>query len=397
MKGLLYYGKDDLRFSNKIPIPQIKHPEEVLIKVHWCGICGTDLLEYSKGPVFFSKCGHQHGHPISGKKLPQTMGHELSGEIVQMGPSVHNIRSDLKKGDLVVVEPTNYCKDISRFELENNHQHSPCMECEACKLGLTNLCEHNGLFGLGVHDGGLAEYIVVGAHHIVKVPDFVPNDCAALVQPLAVSWHAVRVNNFKPGSTAIVIGAGAIGLGCILSANAFDSSLVVCSEPAKIRREQAESLGAVAFNPMGLKNNLEAIKELKKLTPDQAGFDFAFDCSGNSITFDTALKVLKPRGTLVNLAIWPDKPINFFPMDMTSGEKRVTGSMCYTIEDFEGIIDAMSTGKISKDHLKTLITKKVEIENGINGGFHELIENKDKHIKILITPMKINEDGEAVD
>ncbi|ODV58169.1 2,3-butanediol dehydrogenase [Ascoidea rubescens DSM 1968] len=397
MKGLLYYGKDELKFSNEIPRPKITHPEEVLIKVHWCGICGTDLLEYVKGPVFFDKVG-PHGHPISGIRLPQTMGHELSGEIVEIGSDVAKIRSDLNIGDNVVCEPTNYCKDKKRWPESDSSLRAlktGTSECEACRLGLTNLCEDNGLFGLGVHNGGLAEYIVVAAHHIVKVPSFVPLDCAALVQPLSVSYHAFRVNDFKEGSSALIIGAGAIGLGCILAANAFDASKVVCSEPAKIRREQAEKFGVTPFNPMDYRSNEEAIRELKKLSPGGSGFDYAFDCSGLPITFNTGLAALKPRGTLVNLAIWPHKPIDFYPMAMTSGEKRITGSMCYTIEDFEGIIDCMAKGKMPIEHLREFITKKVPIEDGVEGGFIDLIKNKDIHIKILISPM--TENGEITE
>ncbi|ODV64082.1 2,3-butanediol dehydrogenase [Ascoidea rubescens DSM 1968] len=398
MKGLLYYGKNDLRYSPEIPIPVINDPDEVMIKVHWCGICGTDLLEYIKGPVFFTKIDEKTGHPMTGIKLPQTMGHELSGEIVELGPNVKNIRDDLSVGDNVVCEPTIYCKDKKRFPNSLVNKSSPhgSEECESCNLGYTNICKDSAIFGLGAHPGGLAEYVVVGAHHIVKVPDWIPLDVAALVQPLAVSFHSVRVNTFKPGSSAVVVGAGAIGLGCILAASAFDASLIVCSEPAKVRREQAALLGATTFNPFDYKDNDEAVRELKKLSPNGAGFDLAFDCSGFPITFDTALAVLKPRGELVNLAIWPHKPIDLYPMDFTNGEKKITGSMCYTVEDFAGVIEAMDKGKMPLEKLRKLITKKVEIQNGVEGGFKELYQNKDKHIKILISPLKINENGDAV-
>lgn len=389
MRGILYYGPNNLKFSDKIENPKINNPNEVIIKVAYCGICGTDLLSYKKGSSFFNAIDPQKGHPLSGKFLPQIMGHEISGTVVEVGEKV----TDYKVGDKVVVEPTCYCEDKPRFQKEYEEFAN---YCSSCKDDLTNLCEEMGITGLGCQDGGLAEYMVTAEHHLVKIPDWIPLDVAALVQPLAVCFHAIRIAKFKKDSTVLVVGGGSIGIGCILAAKAYGARSIVCSEPAKIRREHAAGLGAQVFNPSEFKDKADQIANLKKLSEDGKGFDYAFDCSGFPITFHTALGCLKTRGTMVNVAIWTPKPMDFYPMDITGSEKTITGSMCYTIEDFKAVMDALEHKKVSVDLFYKLITKKVELEDAIEGGFEELYHNKDKHIKILITPKKL-ENGKEVE
>ncbi|GMM33759.1 hypothetical protein DASC09_010840 [Saccharomycopsis crataegensis] len=408
MRGVLYYGPNDLRFSKDIPMPTISHPDEVMIKISYCGICGTDLLSYKKGSHFFDKIHPDTGHPLTGKKLPQVMGHEFSGTIVAVGDSVR-AEGKFNLGDDVVCEPTCYCADKPRWPDSKiakdapppkNDHNSICghPNCEYCEEGMTNICEHMGITGLGCTDGGLAEYVVVSKHHLVKVPKWIPMDCAALVQPLSVSYHAFRTCGFKKGSSALIVGCGSIGIGCILSAQAFGAGKIVCSEPAQVRREQAKALGVDAvYNPKDSGDDFsKTVQTLKSLSPGGRGFDYAFDCSGFPITFKTGLDCIKARGKLVNLAIWPTNPMDFYPMDFTSGEKSITGSMCYTLEDFEGVINAMADHRISLENCKKLITKKVMLEDAVDGGFEELVRNKDNHVKILITP-KTLKDGKEVD
>lgn len=400
MRGVLYRGPGKLSFSDKIDVPKINHPDEVLVKISYCGICGTDLLCYKTETNFFKKLDPKTGHPLSGLNYPVVMGHEFSGTIVEVGANVAK-SGEVKVGDHIVCEPTCYCRDKPRWPNSVVAKSGKDINslCEACEMGLTNLCEEMGITGLGCANGGLAEYVVISAHHAVKVPDFIPLEIAALVQPLAVSYHAFRTLGFKKGSSVLIVGCGSIGIGCILAAQAFEAGSIVCSEPAEIRRMQAKNLGVDAtFNPLGAGELDAIVDQLKKLSPEGRGFDYAFDCSGFPITFDTGLQSLKFRGKLVNLAIWPDnRPMtDFYPMDFTSGEKTITGSMCYTIEDFEGVIKAMTENKISLDNCKKLITKKVMLEDAVQGGFEELLQHKDKHMKILITPKKLV-DGKEVD
>lgn len=309
------------------------------------------------------------------------MGHEMSGIVSEVGPKV----TKFKAGDHVVVEAGCGCLDTHRFKDSKFHGSI----CNACKRGMVNCCAHAGFTGLGVLGGGFAEKVLVSEQHCIALPKDIPLDVAALVEPLSVSWHAVSTSGFQRGQTACVLGAGPIGLATILVLKGFGASKIVVSELAQIRRDLAESLNVQTFNPA--EHGKDAIDELRKIPEGQDGFDFAFDCSGVKPTFDTALKVTTFRGTSVNLAIWGDKPIDYHPMDITLQEKKLTGSIGYTVQDFQGVVDAIHEGRIPMSDCKHLITGKQKLENGWEKGFLELMNHKESNIKILLTP---NSNGE---
>lgn len=380
MRGFLYYGNNNAKFSNEVPEPKIKTPNELILDVAFCGICGSDVHELLDGPIFFPKEGK--GHELSNIPAPQCMGHEFSGIVREIGSEV----TKFKPGDHVVVEATAHCSDRKRFPENNPRIDTPT--CEECKNGLTNICKYGSFTGLGVSDGAFAERIVVGEEHVLKIPDSLPLDIAALVEPLSVAWHAVRLSGFKAGQSALVIGSGPIGLATILALQGHNAGIIVASEPAKIRREQAEKLKVNAVvNPMEYD---DAIAQLKQLSgPKGNGFDYTFDASGIQVTYTTSIKALAPHGTAVNIAIWPDRYINTKPMDLTFHEKFYCGSMGYTPKDFEQVIEALADGRIDIEKCKTLITGKISLEDTYEKGFLELINNKDRNIKILVTPQKI--------
>lgn len=120
------------------------------------------------------------------------------GTVAKVGPGV----TQFKVGDKVVVEPTGTCRDRYRWPTSPNVDKE---WCAACKRGLYNICSYLGLCGAGVQSGGFAERVVINESHCYKVPEFVPLDVAALIQPLAVCWHAISVCDFKAGSTALII------------------------------------------------------------------------------------------------------------------------------------------------------------------------------------------------
>ncbi|QGN16397.1 (2R-3R)-2-3-butanediol dehydrogenase [Kluyveromyces marxianus] len=375
MRALAYFGKKDIKFTNDLKEPTIGVDDEVEINVAWCGICGSDLHEYLDGPIFFPEDGKTHD--VSGLGLPQAMGHEMSGIVSKVGSKVKNV----KPGDRVVVEATGSCLDHYRWE---GSAHAKDGNCAACSRGYYNCCAHLGFMGLGVHSGGFAEKVVISERHIVKIPDSLPLDVAALVEPISVSWHAVRISHLQEGQSALVLGAGPIGLATILALQGHGASKIVVSEPAEIRRRQAAKLGVETFNPM--EHGDDAVEILKKMAPGGEGFDFAYDCSGVKATFDTGVHAVTFRGMYVNIAIWGHKPIDFRPMDVTLQEKFITGSMCYTVEDFKAVVAAFADGRIEVDKARHLITGKQKIEDGFEKGFDELMNHKEKNIKILLTP-----------
>ncbi|VEU19703.1 DEKNAAC100221 [Brettanomyces naardenensis] len=374
MKGLLYYKSGDLRYSEEVPEPIVVNDNDVKIKIAYCGICGTDLHEYLEGPIFFPKPGAMD--KISGFKLPLCPGHEMSGVVTEVGSKVTNV----KPGDHVVVEASSHCSDRARYK-ETVSQDIPF--CSACKAGKPNICKDLNFLGLGTGSGGFGQFVVYGADHVLKLPDFMPLDVSALCEPISVAWHAVELAKFKPGQTALVLGGGPIGLAAILALKGHKAGRIVVSEPALIRRQFAQKLGAEVFNPLDHK---DAISDLKNLLPETEGFDASFDCSGVPVTFQTSIEALGPGGIAVNVAIWADKPIQYIPMDLTYQEKFATGSMGYVVKDFAEVIHAFEEGLIPVESARVLITGKVTPKETVQKGFKELIDHKEANVKILVTP-----------
>lgn len=378
MKAIVFYAPRDVRYVPDYPEPQVQHPLDVKLKIHYCGICGSDLHEYTDGPTFFAPAGE--AHQISDKEYPHVMGHEMSAEVIEIGSGVDSV----KVGDSVVVEVTGTCMDRERFEDAPN---ADVEKCEACTDGHYNACLYLGLTGLGFTDGGFAEYVVTSATKLVKFDRTkIDYDVAALIQPLAVSWHAVRLSGFEEGQTALVLGGGPIGLTTIFALKGHGAAHIVVSEPSTRRRELAESLGVKTFDPSG-KLVEECVAALKAMTPDGFGFHKSFDCSGVPATFDTSLQALRIRGVATNVAVWAHKAVNYYPMMTTWLEKSVKGLICFVKLDFEEVARAIESGAINPRELATLISAKIPLERAVKDGIDELVHNKEKHIKLLFTPL----------
>lgn len=375
MKAIVFHDKGDLRYEEDYPEPQLVNDTDVKLKVHYVGVCGSDLKEYTAGPIFFKP----DGHPISGQRAPMVMGHEISAEVVSVGKAV----TDFQVGDKVVVEVTGTCHDSDRFPEADRFGSE---QCEACHSGNYNACDFLALTGLGFNDGGLAEYLVTDASKLVKFDENkIPMDVAALIQPIAVAWHAVRVSQFNKGDTALILGGGPIGLATLLALRGHEAGSIVISEPAEMRRKLALKLGAQVYDPTG-KSVAETISDLKAMSPNGKGFNRSFDCSGFPATFETGIKTLTVRGVATNVAMWAKKVVEYEPMHVTFAEKYVTGSICFVKQDFEETVAAFESGLIPVDVARLLISSKVALSNGIAGGFDELLNNKAAHVKILFTP-----------
>lgn len=218
----------------------------------------------------------------------------------------------------------------------------------------------------------------------------VPDDIAALVEPLAVAWHGVRQSRISEESKpqVLILGGGPIGLCTIfaLKGHKVDVNNIVLSEPAAARRELAESFGVKTFNPIDSHSKEDQIKQLVGMTTGNAGFTHVYDCCGNKITFNTMVKSLCAGGVGTNIAIWPHVPVDLFPMDLTLNELVLTASMCYTRIDFELVIKAFEDGLIDPKEVEKLVTKRVSLKDGIEQGILDLINNKEKYVKILLHP-----------
>jgi (R,R)-butanediol dehydrogenase/meso-butanediol dehydrogenase/diacetyl reductase len=354
MKAALWYGKNDVRVE-EIEEPQVVK-DSVKIKVKWCGICGSDLHEYLGGPIFIPV---GQPHPLSGNVAPVVLGHEFSGEVVEVGEGV----SKLKPGDRVAVEPI-----------------VACGKCPACREGKYNLCSSLGFHGLCGSGGGFAEYTVFPVEFVHKIPDNMSYEQAALIEPMAVALHSIRVADFRTGDTALVLGSGPIGLATIECLKAAGASLVVVLQRKSVRQEYAKRAGAdVVLDP----NEVDVAAEVKKLT-DGVGVDTAFETTGAEVGFNIGLDSVKFEGTLVITSIW-EKPMNFNPNVLVFQEKKIVGTLAYRHE-FPATIAQMSDGRIKA---QGYVTKKILLDDIVKEGFGTLTgPEKKSHVKIIITPDK---------
>ncbi|OAL40307.1 hypothetical protein AYO20_00043 [Fonsecaea nubica] len=351
MNAVRFYGQRDIRLD-QIPVPAVK-PGQVKIAPKFCGICGSDLHEYLGGANLIPQEGHPH--PITGETLPLTLGHEFSGVVEEVGEGVEKV----KPGDRVCVQPTIY--DGS---------------CRACKRGLVNCCDKNGFVGLSGWGGGLCEHMVVPESCVKPLPDNIPLEVGALIEPLAVGWHAVDISPYKDGDSVLVLGGGPIGLAVVQALVGRGCKNIIVSEVSGRRREFAKQFGAHhVIDPV----KADVVEEVEKLTGGE-GADVGFDAAGVQVAVDTAFKAIKARGTLVNIAVW-EKRATLQMNDIVFRERGYMGVATYALGDFEAVIKAISTGAMKP---AGMITKTIKLDQVAEEGFKTLIEDKENHVKILV-------------
>lgn len=346
MKALRWHGLKDLRLEN-IEEP-VASPGKVKIKVEWCGICGSDLHEYVAGPIFIPQGAP---HPLTGDKAPIVMGHEFSGQVVEVGEGVTRV----KAGDRVVIEPI-----------------FACGECDICKQGYYNLCPSMGFLGLAGGGGGFSEYVAADEVMVHKIPDSVSFEQGALVEPAAVALHAVRQSKLKVGDKAAVFGAGPIGLLVIEALKASGASEIYAVELSEERKQKAAELGAIVIDP----KEFDVVEELHKRT--NGGVDVAYEITGVGPVLTQALNSTKVDGELMIVSIW-EKEAALMPNDIVMKERRVSGIIGYR-NVFPAVISLMAKGFFSADKL---VTKRIKLDQVVEEGFEALLKEKNQ-VKILV-------------
>ncbi|KAF1916963.1 sorbitol dehydrogenase [Ampelomyces quisqualis] len=349
MNALRFHGKGDLRYE-KIPIPQVK-AGQVKVKPAWVGICGTDLHEYLGGANLCPTTPH----PITGETIPLTFGHEFSGTVEEVGQGVTNYNP----GDRVVIQPIIYDDT-----------------CSACEEGLQNCCWQNGFIGLSGWGGGLADHIVVPQSTLYHLPPNVPLEIGALVEPLAVGWHAVKLSPFQRGASCLVLGGGPIGISTILALKAKGCDNILVSEPSPTRQAFARNFGAHhIIDP----TTTDLVQRTRALTAGK-GAHIVFDCAGVQAALNQAVHATRARGTIVNIAIW-ERPCSINTNDFNFKERTYMGVATYAVGDFKEVLDALADGRLRP---ADMITRRIGLAEVEEKGFKSLIHDKDNQVKILV-------------
>lgn len=306
MKSIVYKSAQEVVVEEK-PLPAIT-AGEVLIKVAYAGVCGSDMNIY------------QGVHPRA--QAPLIMGHEFSGTVEAGHPT-------LAKGTPVTVYPL-----------------LSCGHCEPCLNGYAHVCNTLRLIGIDC-DGAMAEYVKVPVDKVLAIPPTLPLKLGAFIEPLAVGVHAVRRSGYKPGDRAVVFGAGPIGLCVAACLQYFGASQVIVIEAHPHRLDVARQLGFTAIDA----GNEDIRARVRECTAG-ANADFAFDCAAHPSVQTVLMDVLKVQGTAVIVGSYK-KPPEVDLLKVEFKELTVIGIRVYERRDFEIATQILQSGSIDFDRMLT--------------------------------------------
>ena len=347
MKGARIYGIRDVRVE-ECPIPEIRTPNDVIVKIKAVGFCGSDISRYAKlGP-----------HTVGA-----ILGHEFSGVVVEIGRNVINV----KVGDGVAACPS-----------------TPCFTCEYCKKGEHSRCEN--LLVLGAkEDGGFAEYVRLHSRSVLKLPEGLDFETAAGIEPACVALHGFYRTKIQAGDTVAVLGVGSIGLFAVQCAKIFGASKVIAIDIFDEKLPIAKQLGAdLCINS----NDVDLIKVIKEMT-DGKGVDIAIESAGTPYTSAQVFSLPKKGGTVVSIGIpYGDVlvPREHFEKIIRS-ELTVLGSWNavagpYPGKEWQIALHFMQEGRI---RVKPMVTHRISLDE-IPETF-EKIYKRDKFFgKIMVFP-----------
>jgi (R,R)-butanediol dehydrogenase / meso-butanediol dehydrogenase / diacetyl reductase len=353
MKAAVWHGRQDVRVE-EVHDPPAPTKGQLQVKVAWCGICGTDLHEYMGGPLYIPT---SEAHPLTGVRAPVIIGHEMSGRIIALGEGVEGFNV----GDRIAA-----CPIIG------------CGECRWCKTGSMAQCDKVAFLGTSWWGGGFSERLNLYAYQCYHLPDSMPDEIGALVEPFSSTARAVIRAGVGLEDNVAIVGSGPIGLMSLLAAVILGAKRVVAVEVAERRIEAAKQCGATAvINP----NTEDALKRAEEVTNGE-GFDVVVECVGQEATGLLAGRLTRTRGKLVVMGVF-EKPAPLDFTDLVFREKTVMGSMSgYGV--FDEAITMMGDPRFKGD---VLITQRIHLENLISEGFRPLLTEKSKHVKTLVSAM----------
>lgn len=342
MKALLLTEPSKLTITS-VPLPECPR-DSVLVRVAACGICGSDI----------------HGFDgSSGRRIPPLiMGHEAAGEISQIGGQVVG----WKIGDRVTFDST-----VS------------CSECEYCRRGEVNLCNCRQVLGVSCRDycrhGAFAEYVAVPARILYRVPDSLRLEHAALIEPVSIAVHAVRRSKIKQGDTALIVGAGMIGLLVIQVLKHIGCKTIVAVDLDETRLRLARESGADKV----IVSSAEILSQILTETSGK-GFDQAFEAVGFTPTVQLAVSAVRKGGTVTlvgNLA-----PEVALPLQLVVTRELTLYGSCSSSGEYPECIELLATDVVK---VESLISAEVPLDEG-PAWFTRLHSREPGLMKVLLKP-----------
>lgn len=341
MKVAVMNGIGKMGFEER-KIPTAKD-NEVLVKLEYVGICGSDLHYYETGAI---------GDYVV--KPPFVLGHEPGGTVVAVGKNV----THLKVGDRVALEPG-----------------KTCGHCEFCKTGRYNLCPDVVFFATPPVDGVFQEYVAHEADLCFKLPENVSTMEGALIEPLAVGFHAAIQGGAKAGQTAVVMGAGCIGLVTMMALKAMGVSKVYVADIMQKRLDKALELGADGVINGGNVNAVDAVMELT----EGKGCDLVIETAGTQITTVQAIHMTK-KGAVIVLVGYSKSGEMTLPMSLALDKELTFKTVFRYRHIYPMAIDAVAAGKVNLKGIVTDIFGLDEVQKAMDYS----INNKADIVKAVI-------------
>ncbi len=327
-------GKGDVQIQD-CKQPKIE-PNEVLIKVSYCGICGTDVAAF------------RTGNYVPG----MIIGHEFSGVVAETGTEVSNLNAgDRVAGNSII----------------------PCGSCTFCLSGMPSLCDSPQLLGV-TFNGAMAEYVKMPASHVYRLPESLSLRDAVLAEPLSCVLHAVRISSYKPMDKILIQGAGPIGILTLQLLKKSGAEMIIVTDIVEGRRKIAAELGAdVTVDPS--KENLPAVVE--RVTGGK-GVNIVFDAAGVPETLRENFTLVRKGGEIVVVGIC-EEPAQADYFTLVLNELTVRGAY-YGFNEFPTAIKMLSKELIPAGKI---ITSTVKLDNVVEDGFKKLLKPTDQ-CKIVV-------------
>ncbi|BDF35280.1 alcohol dehydrogenase [Lachnospiraceae bacterium] len=343
MKVAVMNGIGEMGYTER-PIPQAKE-DEVLVKLEYVGICGSDMHYYEMGRI-----GDYIVEP------PFVLGHEPGGTVVEVGKNV----THLKPGDRVALEPG-----------------KTCGRCRFCREGKYNLCPDVVFFATPPVDGVFQEYVAHPEELCFKLPENVSTLEGALIEPLAVGFHAAQQGDAHAGQTAVVFGAGCIGLVSMMALKACGVSRVYVVDVMQKRLDKALELGADGV----INGKEDDVLALAKELTDGEGFDLAIETAGTEITTNQAIQAVRKGSNIVLVGYGKTGMMNM--MMSLALDKEVTFKTVFRYRHiYPMAIDAVAQGKVDLKGIATHIFDFDDIQTAMDRSVNEKSEIVKAVVKI---------------